>query len=262
MTRINWDAAGSRLYENGLDRGVLYVDDQPGVPWNGLTSLTENSPGGVSQAYYVDGEKYANLSSREEFQATLTAFTYPDEFEVCSGMSSVRPGLLITKQKRNSFGLCYRTMIGNDQSNVFAYKLHLIYNVLAAPSNRAFKTTGGNTQVDDFSWVLTSLPPVQAGYQRSSHIILDSRVLDPSILSAIEDIVYGSGSASSRLPELTELADLIDTGNVLIVTDNGDGTYSMTAPVGSLYMLDSSIFQLTWPTAVFVDANTYTVTSS
>lgn len=262
MTRISWDIVGSRLYEAGLDRGVLYIDGRPAVPWNGLTSVTENSPGGVSQSYYVDGEKYANLATREEFQATLAAYTYPDEFEPCDGVDSVRPGLLVTKQKRNSFGLSYRTKIGNGQNDEYGYKIHLLYNMLAAPSNRAYKTNTSSGQVDDFSWVLTSLPPVQVGYQRSSHVIIDSRTTDPSLISAIESILYGDIATSGRLPDLAELTDLFDTGNVLVVTDNGDGTYTMTAPAGELYMLDTSIFQLTWSTAVFVDADTYTVTSS
>lgn len=261
MSRISWDAVGSRLYEGGIDRGVLYIDGQPGVPWNGLNSITENSPGGTSKSFYVDGEKYANLSSREEFEATLAAYTYPEAFESCNGMASIRPGLIITKQKRKSFSLSYRTMIGNDKSNAYAYKIHLVYNVTAAPSNRAYKTSSGTSQIDDFSWVLTTLPPELVGYRRSAHIILDSRDIDPTIMSGIENALYGDDATLARLPSLDELADLVDTGNVLTVTDNGDGTYTMTAPQVDLTMLDTSIWQLTWPTAVFIDANTYTVSS-
>lgn len=261
MPRINWDAVGSRLYETGLDRGVLYLNGQAGVPWNGLTSVAENSPGGTSKSFYVDGEKYLNISSREEFEATLSAYTYPEEFEVCDGSISIRPGLLITKQRRTSFGLSYRTMIGNDQSNVHGYKLHLIYNLLSSPSNRAFKTSTNTAQIDDFSWTLTSLPPIQSGYQRSSHLIIDSTEIDPTLLSDIETILYGDDTTSGRLPDLTELVDLIDTGDVLTVVDNGDGTFTMTAPLIDLQMLDSSVWQLTWPTAVFIDDDTYTVSS-
>lgn len=262
MSRINWDAVGSRLYEGGLDRGVLYVDGHAGVPWNGLTSITENSPGGTSKSFYVDGEKYVNLASREEFQATLTAYTYPKEFEVHDGVAPVRPGLLITKQKRDPFSLSYRTMVGSDQSDTSGHKIHIVYDVLASPSNRAYKTATGAIQIDNFTWTLTSLPRVQPGYRRSSHIIIDSRIVDPAVLAGVENILYGDTSTSARLPTLVELMDLVDTNDMLVVVDNGDGTYTMTAPVGSLYMLDSSVFQLTWPTAVFIDANTYTVSSS
>lgn len=264
MSRMIWNAVGSRKYETGVDRGVLYIDGQPGVPWNGLTSIAETAQGssGSSKAFYVDGEKYLNLVPREEYQATLTAFTYPEEFEPCNGDASVRTGLFVTKQKRTSFGFSYRTMIGNDKTPNYGYKIHLVYNVLASPSTKGYKTIDGRNQIDDFSWTLTSVPPIMAGYRRTSHVVIDSTIIDPVLVSGIEDILYGNSSFSPRLPSLTELADLIDTNNSLIVVDNGDGTYTMTAPLSDLTMLDTQIFQLTWPTAVFVDANTYTVTSS
>lgn len=264
MSRIIWDATGSRKYETGIDRGVLYVDGQPGVPWNGLTSIAESTGGssGTSKTFYVDGEKYLNLDPREEYQATLTAYTYPDEFEPCNGDVSVRPGLIVTKQKRTSFGLCYRTLVGSDQSNISGYKLHLIYNLIASPPSKTYKTVDNSTQLDDFSWTLTSLPPAMSGYRRTAHVVVDSTTMDPAMVSAIEDILYGNDLAPATLPDLTELTDLIDTNNNLVVVDNGDGTYTMTAPLADLTMLDDSIFQLTWSTAVFVDDDTYTVTSS
>lgn len=265
MPRIIWDAVGSRKYETGVDRGVLYIDGQPGVPWNGLTSIAENaqgSSGGSTKGYYVDGEKYLNLAPREEYQATLTAYTYPDEFEPCNGSVAVRPGLFVTKQKRVSFGLSYRTMIGNDQSNTYGYKLHLIYNVLASPANKSYKTVDGKNQIDDFSWTLSSTPPVMSGYRRTSHIVIDSTLVDPVILAAVEDILYGTSSFSPRLPALAELTDLVDTNDSLVVVINGDGTATITAPLSDLVMLDSSVVQISWSTVVFVDANTATITGS
>lgn len=262
MTRMVWGASGARFYETGLDRGVLYVTGQPGVPWNGLTSVTETAVGGVAQPYYIDGEKYSNTASREEFEATLTAFTYPDEFAPCDGIVSVRTGLLATQQNRQSFSLCYRTMVGNDLSGTSAYKIHLIYNVLASPSDRDHKTLTDSSDPDDFSWTLTSLPPSFVGYTRTSHFILDSRTLDPTVLSAVEDILYGNDESSPSLPSLSDLTDLIDSGATLILVDNGDGTFTMTAPLDDLEMLDGSIFQLSWPTATFIDDETYTITTA
>ena len=261
MARISWDAVGSRLYETGIDRGVLYIDGQPGVPWNGLTSVSENSSGGTSRPFYLDGEKYANLGSREEFEATLTAYTYPDAFDSCNGTEKIRSGLYLTKQRKNSFGLSYRTRIGNDLSDSFAYKIHLIYNVLASPPTKTFKTMSTPSQIDDFSWTLTSLPPKQEGYLRSSHVVIDSRDIDPSLLSAIEDVLYGNNSISSSLPTLEELMDLVDTNATLTVVDNGDGTATITAPLGNLTMLDESIVQITWPTLVDNGDGTITVSS-
>jgi hypothetical protein len=261
LTRLTWDAMGSRMYESGIDQGVLYIDGQPGVPWNGLTSVVESVSGGAAKPFYIDGEKYLNLSAREEFQGTLSAYTYPDEFTQCDGVSAVRPGVLTTRQKRKPFGLSYRTLIGNDQTDEFAYKVHLLYNVTASPSVKSYKSLNASAEIEDFSWSLTALPPAYDGYRRTSHFILDSRIVSSSLLSAIEDMLYGSGSTSARLPNLFEIVDLIDTNNSLVVVDNGDGTYTMTAPMAELLMLDSSTFQLTWPTAVFVDANTFTVSS-
>jgi hypothetical protein len=261
LTRIVWDDAGNRVYEVGVDRGVLYVGTDPGVPWNGLTSITENSTGGVAKPYYIDGEKYSNNASREEYSATITAYTYPDEFAACDGTASIRPGLLITKQSRVSFGLSYRTMVGSDLAQD-EYKIHLVYGAYAAPSSRAFKTISNSVAPDDFSWAITTLPPVTTGYRRSSHFIIDSRQLDAPTLSGIEDILYGTDAAPARMPTISELIDLIDTGNVLTVVDHGDGTFTLTAPEADLFMLDDSLFQLTWPTVTDNGDGTITITSS
>lgn len=262
MTRLNWNTAGTHRYESGVDQGVLYIDTQPGIPWHGLTSVTENTLGGTVRSFYIDGEKYLNTINKEEFQATLTAYTYPDEFSVCEGIPSARPGVFLTRQKHKPFNLSYRTMIGNDDTSDYGYKIHILYNVLASASTRAHKSVNSSASLEEFSWSLTTLPPSAiSGYARTSHVILDSRSFNPSFLSAIEDILYGNDTSSARLPSPAEIIDLIDTNNTLVVVDNGDGTYTMTAPMHELFMQDSSTFQLTWPTATFIDANSYTVSS-
>lgn len=262
MTRISWGASGSRFYEAGVDRGVLYVDGLDGIPWNGLSSVTENVSGGVAKPYYVDGEKYLNISSREEFAATLTAYTYPDEFQVCDGTAEVRSGLLAKHQRRKSFGLSYRTGLGNDLASKAGYKIHLIYGALAAPSSKAHKTISTAQDPDDFTWTLTSLPPAIAGFKRTSHFVVDSRKIDPGTLAGLENILYGSDTLAARLPDITEITDLIDVGDHLTVTNNGDGTFTMTAPVADLVMIDLGNFQITWDTVVDNGDGTYTATSS
>jgi hypothetical protein len=262
VTRIAWGSTGSRFYENGVDRGVLYVGEADGVPWNGLTSITENVSGGAAKPYYIDGEKYLNTATREEYTATLTAYTYPDEFEPCDGITQVRSGFKATNQRRQSFGLTYRTMIGNDLTPTAGYKIHIIYNVLASPAQHAYKSISTAQDPDDFSWTLTSLPPVMLGYKRTSHFIVDSRDIDSDTLSGIEDILYGTDSTSPRLPDVAEILDLIDTGDHLTVTDNGDGTFTMSAPIADLVMLDIGNFQITWDTVVDNGDGTYTATSS
>jgi hypothetical protein len=262
VTRLSWGDYGSRFYEAGVDRGVLYTDGSDGVPWNGLTSVTETATGGAAKPYYIDGEKYLNVASREEYQATLTAYTYPEEFSECDGSVQIRPGLLATKQQRKSFDLSYRTLIGNDQTVAAGYKIHLIYGVLASPSARVYKSTSNSVDPDDFSWTLTSLPPAISGYKRTSHFIIDSRFIDPDTLSGIEDILYGNDETASRIPDVSEIMDLIDSGDHLTVTILSGGKFSMTAPIADLVMLDIGTFQVTWPTVIDNFDGTYTATSS
>jgi hypothetical protein len=261
VPRLDWNAVGSRTYEVGVDRGVLYVDSQPGVPWNGLTSVNESSSGGEAQAYYIDGVKYLNLSTPEEFQATVTAFTYPDEFGQCDGTAQVRTGLFVTQQRRKSFGLSYRTKIGNDLTPDHGYKIHLIYNALAAPSDRDNATISDSTDPNDFSWAITTRPPAMTGYHRTSHVVIDSRYTDPVTLAAVEDILYGTDVLSASLPSLSELSAIFDTVTTLIVTDNGDGTFTIEGPDSAVEMLDERTFQINWPTAVYLDEISYTVSS-
>lgn len=263
MTRLTWDNYGSRLYEAGVSRGVLYLNGQAGIPWNGITSLTEKANGGTEVPYYIDGQKFLSMSKLEEFQATLTAFTYPDEFAVCDGTAAIRPGLLLTAQKRQPFSLSYRTMIGNDSVGTsYGYKIHLIYNALAAPSDHKHSSLTDSYSPDDFSWSLTALPSAIAGYRNTAHVILDSTQMDPTILTEIENLLYGSDDQQSQLPTISELVDIVDNGGTLILTDNGDGTFSMTAPITDLEMLDNDIWQLTNTGVTDNGDGTFTITTS
>lgn len=262
MSRITWGDAGARRYENGVDRGVLYVGSQPGVPWNGLTSVSEATSGGDPKPFYIDGVKYLNLAAPEEYEATLTAFTYPDEFEECDGSHQPRAGLFVTRQKRLSFGLSYRSMISSDLGEDVGYKIHIVYNALAAPSNRDRKTRTDTGSLDDFSWKITTCPPAITGYTRTSHFIVDSRFTDPSVLTLIENKLYGTDTDSAALPTVDELIGFYDTISGLVITDNGDGTWTATAPNDVIRMLDDTTFEITSSTATFIDADSYTISSS
>lgn len=261
MTKLQWNSVGSRYYEGGIDRGVLYIDDQTGVAWNGLTSVAENPSGGEAQPFYLDGIKYLNTSSPEEFQATLTAFTYPLEFEHCSGTYEPRPGMYLTQQKRKSFNLSYRTRIGNDLDNDYGYKIHLVYNALASPTNRPNSTFDSAIDPMDFSWNLTTRPPSISGYKPTSHIVIDSRYTDPTILSLVENILYGTDTDSPRMPSFAELISIFDTIATLTIIDNGDGTWTATAPFDVIRMLDATTFAITADSAVFIDDTSYTISS-
>jgi hypothetical protein len=208
MARLNWNAFGERFYETGVDRGVLYVDGI-GVAWTGLISVSESPSGGEARPFYLDGIKFLNLSAAEEFEATLNSLYSPPEFGPCDGMSSVSNGLFVTQQPRKSFGLSYRTKLGNDtEGSDHAYKIHLIYNALAAPSQRANNTQGDSSSPAIFSWNITTLPPSMTGYRPTAHLTIDSRTTSPALLSDVEDILYGDDSGAASLPSAQALIDM------------------------------------------------------
>lgn len=262
MPKLAWGAAGSRFYEAGIDRGVLYVGDLAGVAWNGLTGVDETSSGGDSKPFYIDGIKYLNVPAAEEFEATITAFTYPDEFAHCDGTFQPRPGMFITQQRRQSFGLSYRTKVGNDVTDDLGYKIHLVYNALASPTSRSNKTLGESNDPTDFSWSITTRPPAITAYKPMAHVVIDSRSTDPSILSLVEDVLYGTDTDPARIPAFAELIDIFDTISSLTIVDNGDGTWTATAPFDVIRMLDSTTFAITASTAVFIDDDSYTISST
>lgn len=209
MTRLAWGQQGERLYETGVDRGVLYPPFGPGVSWNGLVAVRESPSGGEPRVYYVDGYKYMNLAAAEEFEATLEALSSPSEFAICDGTVSVSNGLFVTQQPRRSFGLSYRTRVGNDVDGIdHAYKIHLVYNALAAPNERDHNTLNASVDPSIFSWSLTTLPPPIEGYRPTAHFTVDARYTDPTTLQTLEDLLYGSGVANARLPSVSELISL------------------------------------------------------
>jgi hypothetical protein len=211
VARIAWNAVGERRFETGVDRGVLYVENEDGVPWNGLTSVSEDPDGGEATPYYIDGVKYLNHMSQEDFKATINAYTYPDEFGVCEGTAPVGNGLFVTQQTRKSFGLSYRTMVGNDVEGVdHAYKIHLIYNAMAETSDREHESLSDDVEAAEFSWNLVTTPPTFTGYRPTAHFVIDSREVPSDLLTSIEDILYGSQGETARLPSVPELLFLFE----------------------------------------------------
>src|SRR5687768_6813559 len=192
MPELVWSEAGKRYYETGVDRGVLFVGDLPGVVWNGLISVTENSSIGEVRSLYLDGVKYHIFVIGEEFSATIEAITYPDEFYACDGTREIEYGLLGTQQRREPFALSYRTRIGNDVDGLdHAYKLHLIYGAMVSPSPKGYSTVGESADVSLFRWNITTKPPRAMGYRPTAHFIVDSRGPHSDLLNTLEDILYG-----------------------------------------------------------------------
>lgn len=207
MARLDWSAAGERFFESGVDRGVLYVDDAPGVAWVGLISVDESSSGASNQAYYIDGVKYLNRLTRDEFQATITAYTYPDAFGQCDGTASIGNGLFARNQRRKPFGFSYRTKIGNEvEGTEHGYKLHLVYDALAQPSNASYHSLGESQDALNFSWQITTKPSLVKNYAPTAHFVIDSRTTPGWLLQYLEDILYGTQQATPRLPPAGELA--------------------------------------------------------
>lgn len=207
MAPLTWDQVGDRLYETGVDHGVLYLPDSStgvydtGVAWNGLTTVTESPSGAESNPQFADNIKYLNLLSAEEFGGTIEAFTYPDEFAECDGTANPSPGLAVGQQGRKVFGLCYRTKLGNDVEGVdHGYKLHLIYGAQASPSEKAYATINDSPEAIAFSWDITTNPVPVTGLKPTALIVVDSTKVDAAGLSDLEDALYGGASAEPKLP--------------------------------------------------------------
>lgn len=210
MPTLTWDGLGEKVYETGIDRGVLYIPTagvyDNGVAWNGLVSVTESPTGGEPNNQYADNIKYLTLRSAEEFNATIEAFTYPDEFAPFDGLALPQPGVLLGQQSRPSFGLSYRTKIGNDVDGVdHGYKLHLLYGCSVSPSEKSYQTINDSPEAVTFSWELTTEPASVTGYSPVSLITIDSVDADPSMLSTLEDLIWGDGATAPSLPTPDEL---------------------------------------------------------
>ena len=215
MSKIVWDQTGERYYETGVKNGVLYLQDAAnaytkGVAWNGLTAVTESPSGAEASPLYADDIKYVNLMSAEEFGVTIEAYTYPDEFAECDGSASIATGVYIGQQKRKTFGLSYRTVLGNDtENNDYGYKLHLIYGAMAAPSEKAYATINDSPEAITFSWEVTTTPVSVEGFKPTASVTIDSTKADKAKLAALEAVLYGSETEEARLPLPDEVAELM-----------------------------------------------------
>ena len=218
MSKIVWDQTGERLYETGVKRGVLYVQDSggtypKGVAWNGLTAVTESPSGAEATPLYADDIKYLNLISTEELGGTIEAYTYPDEFAECDGSASIATGVYIGQQARKTFGMCYTTTVGNDvDSNAHGYKLHLIYGALASPSEKAYSTINDSPEAITFSWEFSTTPVNVTGFKPTANIVIDSTKATPEKMAALEKILYGDTEVEPRLPLPDEVAQVMSAG--------------------------------------------------
>lgn len=218
--QLVWDKDGERLYETGVDHGVLFPREGAnygkGVVWNGLSSVEENPSGADSTAVWADNIKYLNLTAAEDYGYTITAYTYPEEWEECDGSKSPAPGVYINQQARKKFGFSWRTKIGNDVDGAdHGYKLHIAYNCSAAPSSRSHQTVNESPEAAEMSWEVTTTPTNVSGYKPTAHLVIDSTKADPDKLAALEAVLYGTPAAGqtaaidSRLPSPDEVIDML-----------------------------------------------------
>lgn len=218
MARLIWDSVGERLYETGVKNGVLYTQNNDGtyplgVAWNGLTAVTESPSGAEPTSIYADDLKYLNILSAEEFGATIEAYTYPDAFALLDGSAALATGVLIGQQTRGTFGLAYRTTLGNDINGLdYGYKLHLIYGAVAKPSEKAYQTINDSPEAVTFSWEIMTTPVLVTGKKPTASLTIDSTKVAAETLAALEDIIYGTAGADPRLPLPDEIAALFAAG--------------------------------------------------
>lgn len=215
MSKLVWDQTGERLYETGVKMGVLYPQTTggaygTGVAWNGLTAVTESPSGAEPTPLYADDIKYLNLMSAEEFGATIEAYTYPDAFAECDGSANLAEGVSIGQQTRKAFGLCYRTVLGNDtDGNEYGYKLHLIYGALASPSEKNYATINDSPEASTFSWTISTTPVNVTGFKPTACVTIDSTKVDKEKLAALEALLYGTEDAEASLPLPDAIAALM-----------------------------------------------------
>lgn len=215
MAKLVWDETGKRFYETGVKNCVLYVQDASGaypqgVAWNGITAINESPSGAEANPLYADDIKYLNLISAEEFGASIEAYTYPEEFEECDGSASLATGVTIGQQPRKTFGLCYRTVVGNDvKNNDYGYKIHIIYGALAAPSEKGYATINDSPEAITFSWELSTTPVNVTGHKPTASLVVDSTKTDATKLKALEDVLYGTESEEARLPLPDEIMEMM-----------------------------------------------------
>jgi hypothetical protein len=235
MVQLVWDEVGQRRFEDGVDRGVLYPPGSAPVPWSGLVSVVENASGGEIEELFLDGMKYLDLPLSENFQATIEAFTYPPEFEILLGRKEIAAGLFATRQRKRSFGLSYRTLIGTDTNQDHGYKIHLVYNATVGAMSTSRRTRGGTPSPTNFQWPIYARPDYNENFKSTAHFVIDSTLVDPVSLASVENALYGTADTAPYLPTIDQVIFLMQTGpggETLTIIDNGDGTWSATGADG------------------------------
>lgn len=261
MAVLLWDQTGTRFFETGIDRGVLYPASGSPVAWNGLTSIEESFSGDGTEALYLDGIKYYDDPADGDYGATLSAITYPVEFDQYDGFTEKSPGLFLDDQVVGRFGLSYRTLVGNDVvSENLSYRIHILYNLAAIPTDHEYSTISDSVSINDFSWDISGVPEALTGYAPTVHVIADAQYLNVETVKELENILYGTTTTAPRLPLLAELQSLLEF--TIRITDNGDGSWTATGPDSLLTNFGDNSFQIDQANATTIDADSYSLTDT
>ena len=262
MARLDWNPIGSKIFETGVDRGVLYVPGQNGVVWNGLVSVIETPSGGETRSFYYDGKKFLTVASSEEMAGTINAYYSPPEFDICDGSLEPEDGVYAWQQRRSSFGLSFRTKTGNDINGLdSSYKIHIIYNILASPSERPYKTNSSEPEPLVLSWEYTTKPVPFPGCMPTAHITIDSAKASASIVSEIEDILYGTEITGARLPLPDEILSLFGGYDIQVV-DNGDGVFTISGDPVAVTFLSDGTYRITSKSVVQITDGEFNISST
>lgn len=264
MPKLAWHKPGSRTYQNGIDRGVLYLPDGTAVPWNGLTSVKEGTEVDTDPVYF-DGRKINDGISVGDFTASLSAVTYPEEFEALEGSKVIRNGMIAKNQPPTPFALCYRTLIGNDLGgDVVGYKINVIWNVTAIPSDKEFASISDSQELVEFEWDLVAVPQELPGVRPTAHLVIDTRYLDPWLLEDLEEVLYGGTLAEASLMPMPEFFEFLSEWYRVKIIDNGDGTWTAEEqrPGFINFMDDAGMFQIVKVNASYLDEDTYMISDT
>lgn len=262
MTRISWNAPGDRFFDAGLDRGVLYPKNGKPVPWNGLTGVEETGAEGAA-VYYIDGRPFLYLPKPKEYEATLKAYTYPDEFSKVMGIVEVADGMYLDSQLGDSFDLSYRTLIGDGAQGVErGYKIHLVYNAVVAPQSLAYETISTSINPVEFNWQIQAVPTRVEGFRPTAHIIIDTRHMADAKIAELEALIYGDDVTEAEMPNPQVIFDLLHYGESIIITDNGDGTWNAEGSYANVYMVAPGVFRIDNVDAIDHGDGTFDITTT
>jgi|SRR5580765_840974 hypothetical protein len=267
MAVLTWDEVGDRIYQTGVDHGVLYLQDGTVVPWNGLVSI-EESPDLEQKSFYLDGIKFLESITPNDFQGKLTAFTYPEEFDTVNGIAHVSPGLSYYDQPPKSFNLSYRTKIGNDvEGEDYGYKIHILYNIMAAPDSYSYGSmSDSSVQPITFAWTLSGTPQKIDKSRPTVHVSIDSRITPPEIMAIIESKLYGTENNPPSLPIITEIGEYFGYRGALLIIDFQDGTWMAIDESDTFINFvddpNNTNFRIDGVDATYLDVDTYNVSST